>query len=70
MPTVAMCGTLGIVPLTVIGLGLLLMQLRFGRPANASVFRHSRSMIDAGKGVERFSVAGERRDAAFLSGRG
>lgn len=70
VPAVVMCGTLGIVPLTLIGLGLLLMQLRFGRPANASVLQHSRFMMDAGNGAERFSVAGERRDAAFSSGRG
>ncbi|MCH7886038.1 MAG: hypothetical protein IIC01_12435 [Planctomycetes bacterium] len=70
VPAVAMCGTLGIVPLTLIGLGLLLMQLRFGRPAAASAIQYSRFMMDAGNGAERFSDAGERRDAAFSSGRG
>lgn len=74
VPVVAMCGTLGIVPLTLIGLGLLLMQLRFGQPAAASVLHHSRPMMNTGNSNgnrgERFSVAGGQRDAGFPFGRG
>lgn len=69
-PAVAMCGTLGIVSLTVIGLGLFLMQLRLGRPTAAPTFRHSRPMLDTGNGAERFSVAVGRRDAGIPFGRG